>query len=117
MTWSTNDAPTHVRQALAVYDALVEAVRPEIRDAWERLTYKQVLAVHVRLGDAAERLCGDCLEPSLSSGTTAESEAHAWIARAVGRPRNGVVAETREECVALAVDLWLVRRIQYGVCR
>lgn len=109
MTWSTNDAPTHVRQALASYDALVEAVRPEIRNAWERLTYKQVLAVHLKLGDAAERLCTDCLEPSLSLGTTAGSEAHAWIARKVGRPRERIVAKTREERVALAVELWCAR--------
>lgn len=107
-----NDVPTHVRQALVTYDALVEAARPEIQDAWERLSYKQVLALHVKLGDAAERLCSDCLEGF--PGTTSASEARAWIAGAVGRPRDGIVAKTREQCVALAVELWLVRRVQQG---
>jgi hypothetical protein len=104
---SPDSVPSHVRQALATYDALVEAVRPEVRDAWERLTYRQVLAVHVRLGDAAERLCTDCLESF--PGTTSASEARAWIAGAVGRPRERIVAKTREQRVALAVELWLAR--------
>lgn len=89
-----------VRAALTAYEAAVADAYPRVRDAWERLSYREVLDVHQRLGDAAERLC-EAFFPTYEATST--KHARAWLTATLG---SWDEPETREERVALAIDLW-----------
>jgi hypothetical protein len=98
------------RGAVSEYRALVDAAWLEAKDAWSKpRPYKDVLALHVRLGDAAERLCDGLLlypDHRFTRSREAVRSYRSWVSRATGRSIDDVEVEGRAECVEFAVDLW-----------